>query len=70
MVAKNKEAGTVRAVPGLKVARLDSKAKFSYPESRSCSNTDLATSIIAIRYQLTLGRARIVAELAGYGEQS
>ena len=70
MIIISKEAGTVVAVPGLKVACLVSKALPYYSETGISSNTELAACVIAERFQLSLDHARTVAELAGYGRHS
>ena len=70
MATTIEEAGTVAAVPGLKVAPFFKRAIAHYPQAALSSNTELAACVIAERFQLSLYHARTVAELAGYGRHA
>ena len=67
MKIRTEKAGTVGAVPGLKVTRFVSRARVQYRETTLDSNTELAATLISERYNLYAPFARTVAELAGFG---
>ena len=67
MELRTEKAGTVAAVPGLKVTRFVSRATDQYRETAHHSNTELAAAFIAERFNLSAPFARAVAELAGFG---
>ncbi|MCJ8158548.1 hypothetical protein [Sphingomonas sp. LaA6.9] len=66
----NGKAGTVAAVPGLKVARFVSKANAQYPFLPIGSNADLAARVIGERFRLSPAIACTIAELVGYGARA
>ncbi len=65
----NKKAGTVAAVPGLKVTRFCNRALPQYPLSRVGSN-ELVAPVIGERSGLSPAVARTVVEFVGYGRHT
>ena len=63
------KAGTVAAVPGLKVTRFFNRAISHYPLLPLGSN-DLAVRVIGERFRLSPTVARTVVELVGYGRRA